>query len=198
MQHLWQSVCMPSASAGPECCSAAPNRLPGLAPYCAKMECLTLLFSDALTNDLRVCTKILGRSHAYPWVVEKPALAANALKRGWGLPRAYRALKLESRYTYLHTSALTGDGRHCRASPALHCIPAGSCARDEIRPMCAPLLLSSDAATTPWLSEAPLHPELCQAPFACLAMKRLCRHDLTHSRLGKGGISAQADMPAHG
>ena len=42
---------------------------------------------------------MLGRSRVYPWVVEKPALVPNAFKRGWGLPRAYLAIKLESRYT---------------------------------------------------------------------------------------------------
>ena len=46
-----------------------------------------------------MCTKILGRSRVYPWVVEKPALVPNAFKRGGGLPRAYLAVKLESRYT---------------------------------------------------------------------------------------------------
>ena len=57
--------------------------------------------------------------------------------------------------TFMFSNALTGDGGHCWTAPALHCIPAGGRARDEIRPMCVPLLLSSDAAMTPWLSEAP-------------------------------------------
>ena len=50
-----------------------------------------------------VCTNILGRSRVYPRVVEKPALVPNACKRGRGSPHAYLAVKLESRYTYVHT-----------------------------------------------------------------------------------------------
>ena len=61
MQHLCQSVCLPSASAGPDCCSAAWNRLPGLALYCAEMmECLTLMVSDALPTSTGVCPKTFG------------------------------------------------------------------------------------------------------------------------------------------
>ena len=42
-----------------------------------------------------MCTETLGRSHVFPWLVEKPALVPNALRRGGGLPRAYLAVKLE-------------------------------------------------------------------------------------------------------
>ena len=44
---------------------------------------------------------MLGRSCVYPRVVEKPALVPNALKGGCGLPRAYLAVKLKLRYTYI-------------------------------------------------------------------------------------------------
>ena len=49
-----------------------------------------------------MCTEILGRSRVYILVLEKLALVPNAFKWGWGLPCAYLAVKLESRYTYMH------------------------------------------------------------------------------------------------
>ena len=50
-----------------------------------------------------MCTEKLGRSRVYPRLVEKPALVPNAFKRECGLPRAYLAAKLDSRYTYTYT-----------------------------------------------------------------------------------------------
>ena len=43
---------------------------------------------------------LLGRSHVYTWVVEKPALVPNTFKTGVRLAtRAYLAIKLELGYT---------------------------------------------------------------------------------------------------
>ena len=50
-----------------------------------------------------MCIEVLGRSQVYRQVVEKPALALNALRgAGEGLPLAYLAVKLELSL-YLHT-----------------------------------------------------------------------------------------------
>ena len=52
----------------------------------------------------------------FPWIVEKPALVPNTFKRGRGLPRAYLAIKLESRYTNTNLVYLLGHTSRAAAA----------------------------------------------------------------------------------
>ena len=40
-------------------------------------------FKKVVSNEYGVCTERLGRSHFYPWVVEKPAHVPNVSQWGW-------------------------------------------------------------------------------------------------------------------